>query len=52
MERFAKIVNGFKTLTIFAKCPILDVCRVLNMPMNMETTKQDNSNKLKIFPFA
>ena len=25
MKRFAKIVNGIKALTIFAKCSILDV---------------------------
>ena len=27
MELFAKIVNGLKLLTNFAKCSILDVCR-------------------------
>ena len=27
MELFAQIVNGFKSLTIFAKSSILDVCR-------------------------
>ena len=25
IERFPKIVNGFKTLTIFTKCSILDI---------------------------
>ena len=30
MEFFAKIVNGFEPLTIFAKCSVLDGCEVLN----------------------
>ena len=27
MERFVKIVNGYKPLTVFAKRSILDVCQ-------------------------
>ena len=33
MEYFAKIVNGFETLTIFAKRSVLDVWQGLNTPL-------------------
>ena len=34
MERFAKIVNGYKPLTIFAKRSILDVLQGLSTPLD------------------
>ena len=32
MERFAKKVNKLKTLTIFAKCSLLDICQGSEYP--------------------
>ena len=34
IELFAKIVNGFEPLIVFAKSSILDVLRVLNPTLN------------------
>ena len=34
MELSAKIVNGFQSLTIFAKSSILDFDRLLNTPLD------------------
>ena len=32
IEHFVKILNGFKSITVFAKCPALDI---LNTPMEV-----------------
>ena len=34
MEHFVKVINCLNSSTIFAKCSILDVDRVLNKPLN------------------
>ena len=34
MEHFGNVIKGLNPLTIFAKCPILDVDEFLNKPLN------------------
>ena len=43
MECFVIIVNGWKPLTIIAKCCILDVAAVLDPPLTMFQTKTKNT---------
>ena len=41
MVLFAQTVNGFQSLTIFTKSSILDVDKVLGMPLNDVTAPQE-----------
>ena len=41
MVLFVQTVNGFQSLTIFTKSSILDVDKVLDMPLNNVTAPQE-----------
>ena len=49
MKHFAKIVNGLNPLTILAKRSILDIWRILNMPLHLFVSLRIYSENGKIW---
>ena len=52
MEHFVIIVNGWKPLTVIAKCSILDVAVVLDPPVHMDACLNTSVHVALIFYFS